>query len=179
MSVVAALVVGNEVHMAADSACASLDHRWVREDATPKIWEQGPFVIGVVGTCRVSDIVSALDISSDTTPEQFIDLVRGALRKSGALKTKDGIETMEADMLVGWQGSLLHIVSNFGLFVPNGRYHAIGCGAEYALGSLHTSAQVGIPAYAQLEMAVNAAATFSPFVVAPFQVVPQRSKQVA
>lgn len=165
MSVVAGLVDNGEVYMAADSGCMSLDHSWIREDDTPKVWRQEQFLVGVVGKQRVADIIME-DIVPErkVTPVEFADLVRVALKMRGALKIRDAIETMEAEILLGWRGGLYHVVSDFGVFVPREKYHAIGAGAQYALGALHVMAgQDWVPG-TKVDMAVEAASAFSPYV---------------
>jgi ATP-dependent protease HslVU (ClpYQ) peptidase subunit len=165
MSVVVGLIDNGEIYMAADSACGSLDGSWVREDATPKVWRDGRFLIGVVGKCRVSDlIINSIEPEGFRTEYDWADAIREALRRGGALKVQNGIETMEAEVLIGCERQLFHIVSNFGIFAPKSNYHAIGAGAPYALGALHVmQGEDWIPG-TKIHMAVEAAAAFSPIV---------------
>lgn len=170
MSVVVGLVDNGEVYMGADSLCASLDGTWVREDAASKVARRGQFLIGIVGKCRVSDILfgALTAMQAEPDPDEYVrwnvvQQIRAALEIGGALKVKDGVESMEAEVLLGGYGRLFHIVSNFGVVEPK-KYHAIGSGAQYALGALHVMDGENWLPSSKLSMAVEAAAAFSPFV---------------
>jgi ATP-dependent protease HslVU (ClpYQ) peptidase subunit len=86
------------------------------------------------------------------------------LQKRGALRVQNGIETMDAEVLIGFDRQLFHIVSNFGVFVPKSKYHAIGAGAPYALAALHVMECENWVPGTQVHMAVEAAAAFTPSV---------------
>lgn len=188
MSVVVGLIDNGEVYMASDSACGSLDGSWIREEATPKIWKRDQFLIGVVGKCRVADILYGVlvdfDFRLNCQLDEFVrwnivQQIRKALELGGALKTQNGVESMEADILIGSNGRLFHIVSNFGVFEPKGKYHAIGAGALYALGAMHVMDGENWLPSTKTSMAVEAAAAFSPYVSGRVQGLRLRGDQAA
>lgn len=168
MSVVVGLIDKDELYMAGDSACAHPDLGWICTDQTPKVWRQDQYLIGVVGKCRVADVVSdSLDLEDCGTAHDFVEKVRVALRKGGALKVQNGLESMDGEILIGVGGKLFQIVSNFGVFQPKLPYHAIGAGTQYALGALYAMRKEDWVPATKVSIAIEAAAEFSPYVTLP------------
>lgn len=66
----------------------------------------------------------------------FIDAVRLCFSSNGYMRTENGIET-GGIFLVGCANRLFCVDSDFQVAESKWDYAAIGCGEEYALGTLH------------------------------------------
>ncbi len=104
-------------------------------------------VIGFSGVMAamqvVSHILDEFDYSFSTTADllETVLAIRGTLADEYHFNmvTDDGILTMPVTMLIANAKSGLHVVYNGGEVIEvTEPYAAIGSGAEYALGSLHT-----------------------------------------
>lgn len=74
--------------------------------------------------------------------------------------------------IVVYNGVIYEIDSDFQVGIPLQKYYAIGSGAEYAMGSLHTSHNlVGVKPTTKVEAALEAASTFCTGVQAPFKII--------
>lgn len=179
MSVVVGLIDNGEIYMASDSAHGSLDLLWIRESDSPKVWRHGDFLFGAVGKTRVADIIQQkIKPTANVTACGLADMIRIALKESGSLKVKDGLESMEAEVLIGSRGMLYHVHANFGV-TEHAKYHAIGAGALYALGALHVmSGENWVPS-TKVSMAVEAAAAFSPYVCGRVQGLRLKTEEAA
>jgi len=101
----------------------------------------------------------------------FVESVRQCLKDGGYTIVQNNEET-GGSFLVGYRGRLFHIESDFQVSEVLDSYDATGCGMEYALGSLHTTAESDdeYPAD-RLTAALDAASYFSPFVSAPYVIL--------
>lgn len=70
---------------------------------------------------------------------------------------------MESSFLIGYKGALYCLYNDFQIVLPADGFYAVGSGAHYALGSLHTQAGRGT-AEKQITKALEAASFFSPSV---------------
>lgn len=78
-----------------------------------------------------------------------------------------------ASFLVGYQGQLFEIDEYLACTTHTDTYAAIGSGSGYALGSLATTELYDITPKDRVQLALEAAAKFDPFVCKPFNYVIQ------
>ncbi len=100
----------------------------------------------------------------------FIDGVRKCLKDGGFTEIKDNHEEGGA-FLVGIGGRLFVINPDFQVGESLDGYSAIGCGAEFALGSLCATEDRDYKAATRMTLSLNAAEKFSGGVKGPFNIV--------
>lgn len=167
---------GNVI-LGADSLASDSDSRFVVK--TPKLWrlvlrERGKrrdLVIGYTTSFRMGDLLrvhmgnvsvrQGLDAEEFLIAE-FVPALRGVLSAGGFLK-RDSDREEGGELLVGIDGRLFAIQSDFSVIEPAGGEIAVGSGQQFALGALH--ATTGQPdARKRIRAALAAAAYWSPSV---------------
>ncbi|WP_119677390.1 hypothetical protein [Indioceanicola profundi] len=172
MTCIVGLVDGNEVWMGGDSAgVAGLD---ISLRADPKVFHNGNFLIGFTSSFRMGQLLRFRLAPPPRRPEQdlfhymvcdFVEAVRICLREGGFAHRSNDVET-GGFFLVGAEGRLFSIQDDYQVSEFNRGYHAIGCGASYALGSLYSTRD--LPAGERVRRALETAEHFSGGVRAPF-----------
>lgn len=102
----------------------------------------------------------------------FVDAIRACLKEGGFSKIENNEET-GGSFLVGVAGRLYEVGCDFQVGRSVDGYLSIGCGADLALGSLHTTAQYEIAAKERVRLALDAAAHLSGGVCPPFVIKSQ------
>lgn len=134
-------------------------------------------LLGCCGSVRLRDIL-ACDVSpspagkSEHDPHRYIVSVvvpeiRDKLKAGGCLGSDNGIEQIDAMMLLAYRGCLFMVDSDLQVSQPAAGYWAVGSGSEYALGSLFSTRGVREPKK-RITLALQAASEFSPSVAPPF-----------
>lgn len=134
-------------------------------------------VIGCCGSVRLRDIL-ACDVSpappgkSDNNAHRYIVSVvmpeiRDKLKAAGCLASDNGVDQVDAMMLLAYRGSLFMVDSDLQVSQPASGYWAVGSGSEYALGSLYATRGIR-EAKKRITLALQAASEFSPSVAPPF-----------
>lgn len=173
MTCIVGIADGAKVWIGGDSAGVA---GWkITERADTKVFTNGPMVFGFAGSFRIGQLLR----HSLTIPKHyegdvdkwmcvdFINAVRSCLKDGGQARVDSGVE-VGGQFLVGYRGKLYQIDSDYQVGDPAPQYAAIGCGDEFALGSLYGS--TGKPA-ARIRLALEAANHLSSGVAAPFHVV--------
>lgn len=144
MTVIVGVVEGDTVWMGGDSAYSMGSFLAVR--ATPKVFKNGPFLIGCCGGPRVRDVLRyafdppkhprGMDIARYMRVA-FVDGMREALKRAGVLrKAQDVEELTDSAILVAYRGRLFEIEEDFQVGEPMDDFGAVGSGSEVALGAL-------------------------------------------
>jgi ATP-dependent protease HslVU (ClpYQ) peptidase subunit len=158
---------------------------WVRiHRADPKVFEHGAYVIGFTTSFRMgqliryADLPKPLDRQGDELDRfmvtEFIDAARKAF-KDGGWAEKDKDQEKGGDFLVGVNGVLYRIASDYQIGRSLDGYQACGSGWEIALGALH--ATQNLKPTTRINRALEAAAHHSGSVHPPFTVVLGRNDQ--
>jgi len=182
MTCIAALVDGGRVWMGGDSAGVSGLDLTVRSDA--KVFSLGlgrdRLVIGYTTSFRMGQLLRfgfeppPLPAYDDWLLRymvvDFVEAVRTRLKAGGFTETANGRETA-GHFLVGVRGRLFSVESDFQVAEAADGYDAVGCGAAYAKGSLHTTAGLDLPAQRRLTLALEAAERHSAGVRGPFEIL--------
>lgn len=159
--------------MGADSASTSGD--WVAMRRDPKLFRNGPFLIGCTSSWRMAQLLryrfqppAQEDWEHDTfgfMATKFVDAVRDCFREFGYSKVENQVDEGGV-FLVGYRGGLYAIYGDFQVEVPADDYQAVGSGFAYALGALHGSA--ALEAADRVASALAAAEKFCGSVRRPF-----------
>jgi ATP-dependent protease HslVU (ClpYQ) peptidase subunit len=189
MTCIVGLLYKGKVYIGADSAGVDSNYNiTTRKD--PKVFKVGDFIIGFTTSFRMGQILQhSLKLPKPTKQEEkdifkymttkFIEAVRRALKVGGFTKINSGNE-VGGQFLVGYKGRLFSIESDFQVAESAAHFHAVGCGAEYALGSLHATFNTHEAFLPQpktiIEFALLAASTFSAGVCKPFNILSEESQ---
>ncbi len=165
------------VVMGGDS-CASDSH--IRYTVSqPKVFKKGEFLIGYTSSFRFGQLVEhdlKLPYPSpgsdplDVMMNEFVPNLRELLKEGGFSKVENNVET-GGTLIVGLRGRLFEVQEDFSVLEHKSGYCAVGSGADFALGSLHTSHQAGATPQDAVMAALRAAEAFAPGVMEPFTVL--------
>jgi ATP-dependent protease HslVU (ClpYQ) peptidase subunit len=179
MTCIVGLIDNGKVWMGGDSAGVSGHDVTVRKDT--KVFKNGEFLIGYTSSFRMGQLLRFKFSPPRYYPEKyhgdeyeymctdFIDAVRDCLKAGGYSKISANEES-GGTFLVGFKGRLFEIEGDFQVGESALSYNSVGCGQDYAKGSLHRSfidLTSGHPKYV-IENALEAAAYFSGGVRGPF-----------
>ena len=120
--------------------------------AEQKVWRVEDSLIGMSGTGRVDEL-SRNATTGD--PYKLRDMFKAAE------------VTGEWTVLVVTKGGLYYLSEDFAVVKLKNKFFAIGVACQPALGSLHTSHQLGVPVEDAVKMAVKASIDNSIYAVAP------------
>lgn len=190
MTCIVGVADGENVWMGGDSASGGEDGWAIARVVAPKVfplWIKGTnrrLLIGYTSSFRMGQILEHhLELPEEPIPvpgleqryviDPLIPLIRAALKEHGYTKIQDNEETGGV-FLVGLQGHVFRIDSDFHVRERVDGYEAIGCGAEFALGALWARRNELGPGEAVYN-ALEAAEHLSGGVVSPFHVYILRS----
>jgi hypothetical protein len=185
-AVVGIVAQSRTVYMGADSAGVGGWDLTIRRD--PKIFKVGPFLIGFTTSFRMGQLLQyGLPYRTDENPAdqswaglarsdpmrfmctQFVPDARKVLRDGGWSKEHDK-QDEGGQFLVGFNGHLFRVESDFQVGESSAGFDAVGCGGQVACGSLHTSGKMvpEINTQKRLTFALEAAESLSAGVRGPF-----------
>lgn len=181
MTAIVGLVDAGHAWIAGDTGCF---RGWSRHTigGTGKIFRNKECVIGLAGRAvdaqliehvLVPPAVEDLELKQWAITE-FVPALREVLKDNGRLEVKNGIERGDSLFMLGIRDRLFQVGEDFYVSERVHGFDAVGCGEEYALGSLHANTlsengtAVVPPAITRLENALQAAAYFSAGVHPPF-----------
>ncbi|HYH23324.1 MAG TPA: hypothetical protein VD995_32315 [Azospirillum sp.] len=174
MTCIVGLVDNDRVWMGGDSAGVSGLDITVRADT--KVFRNEDMLIGFTNSFRMGQLLHyklkppPRDEDADVfryMVVDFVDAVRACLKDGGWAQRSNDVESGGC-FLVAYEGRLFSVQSDYQVGEAIRGYHAIGCGADYALGSLASTE--GLPAEQRVRKALECAETFSGGVRSPFTV---------
>jgi ATP-dependent protease HslVU (ClpYQ) peptidase subunit len=138
-----------------------------------KVVTNGNYLVGVAGDVRALQVVlhtwkpPAFLVKDKTNIFQFmVNKVAPSLKQllidAGLLDSKSPDKDFEINIIVGLNGSLFEIDSDFAVSRSDSGYYGIGTGGDYALGALYAGAT---PEQAASIAALNDSKTAEPFIV--------------
>lgn len=145
MTAIVGLVHHGRVLLGGDSAGVAGWSMTVRAD--PKVFTNGPYVIGYTTSFRMGQILRyAVLPAAPRKPGKlyrhmcttWVDAVRSALKDAGWAKKESEQET-GGTFLVGVAGRLFEVCADYQIGEPADGYDAVGCGADIARGALHVT----------------------------------------
>lgn len=184
MTCIVGLVYNNDVYMGADSAGVSNLNLALMTQ--PKVFRNKDFLIGYTTSFRMGQLLQYSFIPPTTRPKtniykymvgDFVDAVRCCF-KGGGFASKDKEVESAGTFLVGYHGRLFRIEDDYQVLERLNGYDAIGCGTDFALGSLLTTeiassqygTQMQINPNRRIYQALLSASTFSAAVSKPFHI---------
>lgn len=136
-----------------------------------------PLCFGVSGSSRVSQLLERLDMpdygrksSSRGFMLDLAEALRECLKEKGAVIEERGEQGGNFEVLVGFEGKLFVIQSDFSVLETRGDYASVGSGQYYALGSLFSTSQLSRDPEWRLRLALMAAEKYDPGSGRPFWV---------
>lgn len=163
-----------KVTIGGDSAGISDLNIIVRKDK--KVFRVGDFVIGCTSSFRMIQLLrfsfKPPEIKSSKVYEymctDFIDSVKECFKNGGYLQKYEDGDDKGGTFLVGYKNRLFRIDNDFQVAESRNGIDAIGCGSDFALGSLYSLAKEDMTPRQKVIKALEAAAFFSAGVCKPF-----------
>jgi ATP-dependent protease HslVU (ClpYQ) peptidase subunit len=176
MTCIVGLVEGNKVYIGGDSAGTEekYRHQCLRKDK--KVFLNRNFVIGGTSSFRMIQLLRysfappVYEEGEDLEcymAVKFIDGIRECF-KNGGYARKDAERESGGIFLVGFQGRLFCIEADYQVGESLCEYHAVGSGADIALGTLYATAH--LQPLERIELALKAAEAHNAAVRAPFYI---------
>lgn len=180
MTCIVAITHDNNVYLGADSAAVSGTDLRIRKDNKICYNKNKNYVIGFTSSYRMGQI-----IQNNFDPPMrdknknlysyvygpFLENLRKCLKEHGYTRISENKEEM-GECILGIEGTLFHIYSDFSIGELDQNYDACGCGENYALGSLYETekSMISNPTERILS-ALKAAKKFSSAVREPFEIL--------
>lgn len=172
MTCIVGLEIKNNVIIGCDSAAAN---GWnIYASRLRKVFRVGNFLIGYTTSFRMGQLLQYKLVVTEQQSSQddleylattFIDAVRECM-KGGGFRTVENEQEAGGQFLVGYKNKLYEVASDFQVNSSASGYMAIGCGADFALGSLFSNEH--LPHDKRIEQALKAADNFSNGVCGPY-----------
>jgi ATP-dependent protease HslVU (ClpYQ) peptidase subunit len=176
MTCIAAVTYGDKICMGADSAGIDASLHIVQRTDT-KIFKNGPFLFGFTDSFRMGQLLRyGIKMPKiNLTPKNiekfmmtdFIEAIRECFKQGGYTTIRDNQE-FGGEFLVGYKKFLFRIGGDFQVGCSKDGYDAVGCGGEYALGSLHSTNKSKDTPRIRVLKSLQAAEHFSAGVRNPF-----------
>lgn len=178
MTCIVGLVDKGNVYIGGDSAGVAGLSISIRDDE--KVFTNGPFIIGFTTSFRMGQLlrykfdppkqtVGTDDVKYMTT--DFIDAVRKCFAENGFGSMNPGSDNNGGQFMVGYNGKLYVVHSDFQLGIPNAGYDSLGCGYDLALGAMYATSKTTKKPEDRVKLSLEAAAKFSGGVAPPFKIL--------
>lgn len=171
------------VYIGGDSAAITADDLSYNIRSDTKVFTKGEFIFGYSTSFRMGQLLRyKLRIPSHPKGMEehqymatiFVDAVKKCFEDNDY---SDMMGVEGGCFLVGYQGRLFSILSDYQVAEPRESYSSIGCGEHIAMGAMFASVEKD--PIKKLEIALNAAVTFSMGVKPPFNYVKLLNKKRA
>jgi ATP-dependent protease HslVU (ClpYQ) peptidase subunit len=160
MSTLAGIVYKKEVWLAADSL-ASTECGDIHPAMLKKIFRNEDYLIGFVGSIRGGQILYPQYFTPPKDIFDFPDALREqSIEKGCAGSDENQMMICGSNYLIAYKNKLYRIMADFSISQIQ-EYAAVGSGADYAHGSLKTSASFKLPPVPRLTVALEAAKEFN------------------
>ncbi len=151
----------------------------------PKVWEQGPYLIGGCGSPRALQLLRHTAELPDPPARgelgrflvaEVVPILREVTAGAEVRGAEQGTPMGRTSLLLGLRGELWEIASDLTVMDP-GVYAAIGFGYRPAFGALHALTKLGVSGQRAVEIALEAAAATTPSVCPPFTILTSAQRQ--
>jgi len=187
MTAIAGVEHKGNVWIGGDSALTDVysDGIRIQQSTAPKVWVCGEFLFGDCGSVRQGQLIKHVfqppqipdDVENDDPSmeryltDEFLHALRGVLEVGGSLHSKNGVETGFGCLLIGVRGMLWRLEEDWGFYRSTLGYHAVGCGTDFALGSLHATQTTKMRPEQRVRAALEAASQWSGAVSPPYTIL--------
>ena len=177
MTCIVGLVHEGVVYIGGDSAGVGGMSLTVRADE--KVFQNGEFLMGFTTSFRMGQLLRYSLKPPRRHPDDeinqfmvvtFTNAVRECLKAGGYASKKDDVESAGI-FLVGYQGHLFEIESDYQVGIPEDGYAAVGSAQDIARGSLF--ATQGQEPRSRVLTALRSAERFNAGVRGPFHILPE------
>lgn len=174
MTCVIGLVHRKRIYMGCDSS--AVGNRFIRTTNLPKVFRNGPFLIGFCGSFRMGQVLEHCLVVPDQRSGEsaagfmvtrFIESARAALKEKGVTSVEQNKEK-GGQFLVGYKGHLYSVNNDFHVGDMLDGFDCIGSGAPVALGAM--KALEGIGPRQRIEKALEITAYYVADVMPPFHI---------
>lgn len=177
MTCIVGLVHENKVYIGGDSAATAGYNLTIRKDT--KVFKVDEFVIGFTTSFRMGQLLQYTFKPKKISSKQdlmeymvnvFVDDVRKCF-KSGGYAKKSNEEEEGGTFLVGVQNRLFKIYRDYQVEEVISGINACGCGEEFAMGSLYTTAKLNMNPEERIKLSLEIASYCNAGVRAPFHII--------
>lgn len=178
MTCIVGIKHNGKVYLGADSLGSNYQNKVVRQDQ--KVFINGDMVFGFTSSFRMGQIIQySFNPPIKNKPKQsdmafmvdeFIPALMDVYRDKHFLKKTNEVASGGV-FLVGYNGELYCVESDFQVGISVNGYDACGCGQDFALGSLYTTEPFDFSVEDRIRMAIDSAAQFSPGVGGPIHIL--------
>lgn len=181
MTCIVGMLKNGKVVIGADSAGVSGLDITIRKD--PKVFITGEFIIGCTSSFRMIELLQfSLKVKERVDKDiyeymctDFIDAVRKCFKAGGYIQKQTDGDEKGGVFLVGYQGRLFKIHQDFQVGESELDYESVGCGEDYAKGSLYNTepqrTTMEFTVEDRIYRALETAERFSGGVRAPFKIL--------
>lgn len=177
MTAIVGLIHGRKVYLGADSAGTEPYSGTQRIRSDEKVFFNGPYLIAICGSFRLGQLLRHGFNPPEPDPRmslegfmatEFVDGVRQALDRGGALERRFSEDAIPGSFLVGIGARLFHIESDLQVGESQHPFDASGSGGDLALGAMWALRNQKMVPEKKLKLALEAAANFNSGVRGPF-----------
>ena len=174
MTCIVGIISGKKVIIGGDSAGVSNLDITIRRD--PKVFRVGKFIIGCTSSFRMIQLLQFSFKPPKRKKKEvyeymctdFIDAVRKCFKEGGYLQKYRLGDEKGGTFLVGYKGRLFEIEDDFQVAEPLDGFCSVGCGSDYAIGSLCTTENTKLTAEDRVLKALEVATKRSGGVEPPY-----------
>lgn len=178
MTCIVAISKDGKVFMGGDSAGSDESEDIIAPFVMPKVFVRNGYIIGYAGSFRFGKLLQyVFDLpvipKGATTSEKLDDFMNRVVMQSLKKQAKEldlEKEEMDFDILIGVNGHIFEIGTDWSALENSLSYNTIGSGTKYAIGSLHTTSGWKEP-IKRINVALHAAAEYSMSVAPPFTIL--------
>ena len=169
-----------EVWMGGDSALTDSATMALRVMEDEKIFMNDQMLIGCCSSLRTLQLMRYAFVQPDKGERKddvsflatdFMDAVRNMQREKGIMKREADVEVQDAHFLIGYNGRLYVVEDDHQVYRTRDGFAAIGCGSDLALGAMYALRSSTRSPEEIIEIALEAAETFSAGVKRPFHIM--------
>ena len=148
--VVAYIDKNRNIHMSADSNGSNVSYHTKIELATSKIFKRDNMLFGFTTSFRMGQLLEHIIVFPEREEglsdyeyliKQFIPVVRKAFLDEGYMLST---EKSGGNFVIGWNGRLYNVESDFSVFMLTNDYVSIGSGSDIAHGAIEALILYGI-----------------------------------
>lgn len=174
MTCIVGMVEEDKVYIGSDSAGVSGWSLSIRKDR--KLFRNGPFLVGFTSSFRMGQLLQYAFRPPTRHPERdvmeflavdFIDAVRSCLKNGGFAERNNEVEK-GGSFLLGYEGRLFKIDSDYQVAESVDGFDAAGCGEDVALGAMFAARHLAPTD--RLTIALESSERFSAGVRRPFYI---------